>query len=454
MENIQTAEETSTLSSPKRRIAQAYSINDKKNSLKKYSFWMLAFFAFLVFSVGSGSGEGKKQKRAKKLRNNAETMPEVEVEKLQHINNKIELNEKYAQLNDAHAMFEDSEDASLNNGAMEDEDDLDREVERVFGGVDMAEEDEIDSNNSMLTTAVKTMEESVKFYLGRVFGYGEDEDDDDDDDDTAMTGASADVKLTEEQLEMIAKKISDRLDLDVKSEFRAKADSVKEKKVSEIQNVVAEDRDARMNARQIERDVHEAENVVLEDLRDEIDEAADRVKEEIPEKLKKIRNEVVEEVTGKKLDDIERQKRARKEKKQELVKKFQEMRAKAKEAGSTPQEMQAKAKEARSKFQEMRAKAKEAGGSKPQEMQAKAKEAGSKRQEMRVKAKEAEAKKSQIEGESMKRNRDKSNASKSVGDSKSESKDEHVSSEDDPKESGPSVHESNGSGDDDRDDGS
>jgi len=414
------------LSSPKRRIAQAYSINDKKNSLKKYSFWMLAFFAFLVFSVGSGSGEGKKQKRAKKLRNNAETMPEVEVEKLQHINNKIELNEKYAQLNDAHAMFEDSEDASLNNGAMEDEDDLDREVERVFGGVDMAEEDEIDSNNSMLTTAVKTMEESVKFYLGRVFGYGEDEDDDDDDDDTAMTGASADVKLTEEQLEMIAKKISDRLDLDVKSEFRAKADSVKEKKVSEIQNVVAEDRDARMNARQIERDVHEAENVVLEDLRDEIDEAADRVKEEIPEKLKKIRNEVVEEVTGKKLDDIERQKRARKEKKQELVKKFQEMRAKAKEAG----------------------------GSKPQEMQAKAKEAGSKRQEMRVKAKEAEAKKSQIEGESMKRNRDKSNASKSVGDSKSESKDEHVSSEDDPKESGPSVHESNGSGDDDRDDGS
>ena len=61
--------------------------------------------------------------------------------------------------------------------------------------------------------------------------------------------------------------------------------------------------------------------MVLEDLRDEIDEAADRLKEEIPEKVKKIRNEVVEEVTGKKLDDIERQKRTRKEKKQELVKK-------------------------------------------------------------------------------------------------------------------------------------
>jgi gas vesicle protein len=52
---------------------------------------------------------------------------------------------------------------------------------------------------------------------------------------------------------------------------------------------------------QIAEDVVEAERVVEEDLKDEIDEAAKKVKDEIPEKVKKIRNEVVEEFTGKKL---------------------------------------------------------------------------------------------------------------------------------------------------------
>lgn len=41
--------------------------------------------------------------------------------------------------------------------------------------------------------------------------------------------------------------------------------------------------------------------MVVEDLKDEIDEAATRVKDSLPEKVKKIRNEVVEEMTGKKL---------------------------------------------------------------------------------------------------------------------------------------------------------
>ena len=41
--------------------------------------------------------------------------------------------------------------------------------------------------------------------------------------------------------------------------------------------------------------------MVVEDLKDEIDEAATRVKDSLPEKVKRIRNEVVEEVTGKKL---------------------------------------------------------------------------------------------------------------------------------------------------------
>ncbi|KAL7539000.1 hypothetical protein ACHAWF_006265 [Thalassiosira exigua] len=331
MENIQTEEEAGPMMTasprPRRRVAEAYATNDRANNLKKYSFWILAFFAFLIFSTGSTDGD-KRSKRAKKLRNKAETLPEAEIEKLLKVNQKIDLHEKYAKLNDAHAEFEDSEDASIISDAFQDEDDLEREVGRVFDGVEMAEEDEIETNNSMLSSAVQTMEESVKFYLGRVFGYGDGEEDDDDD--VATSDASADIHLSEEQLDMIAKKISDRLERDVKSEFRAKADAVKEEKVSELDRVVEEDKDAKMNAReymfQIANDIEEAEAVMVEDLKDEIDDAANRVKDAIPEKVKKIRNEVVEEVTGKKLDDIEQKKRARRERKKQLMEKFQEIR--------------------------------------------------------------------------------------------------------------------------------
>lgn len=60
--------------------------------------------------------------------------------------------------------------------------------------------------------------------------------------------------------------------------------------------------------------------MVLEDLKDEIDDAAARVKDSLPEKVKNVRNEVVLEITGKKLDDIEKLKQVKKEKKQEIGK--------------------------------------------------------------------------------------------------------------------------------------
>lgn len=45
----------------------------------------------------------------------------------------------------------------------------------------------------------------------------------------------------------------------------------------------------------------DAEKVVESDLKDEIDEAAKKVKDEIPDKIKQIRNKVIKEHTGKNL---------------------------------------------------------------------------------------------------------------------------------------------------------
>jgi hypothetical protein len=167
--------------------------------------------------------------------------------------------------------------------------------------VDEAEEEEIEINDSMLVSAVRNMEDNVKFYFGRIFsgnGDGDSSDFVDDLADSEDEETSSDIKLSDEQLDLIAKKIADRLEADVKKDFRAKADGIAEEKVEEIDQVINEDRHADMDTRKIKDDVAEAEKVVVEDLRDEIDKAAISVKDSIPDKVKKIRNEVMQEETG------------------------------------------------------------------------------------------------------------------------------------------------------------
>lgn len=229
----------------------------KNNSiLKKNAFWIFAFFTVLLLS--SGGGGDKNSKRAKKLRKQAEVAPAIEVQKQYAINREAELEDKVAKLvgsdQDDYVPEDYGNAEDYRNGANSDdeeeaEEELEEGIENAMFDVDAAEEEEIERNDSMLVAAVRTMEDNAKFYLGRVFGFGDDRDDDDDFEDSSET--SADVKLSEDQLDLIAKKISERLEADVKKEFRAKADAISEEKVEEIEQVIEEDRDADMNAREV-----------------------------------------------------------------------------------------------------------------------------------------------------------------------------------------------------------
>mmetsp|Transcript_18408 Transcript_18408/g.36575 ORF Transcript_18408/g.36575 Transcript_18408/m.36575 type:complete len:397 (+) Transcript_18408:205-1395(+) len=330
---------------PRRRVAEAYSESTPANILKKNPYWIFAFFAFLLLTSNAGAHD-KKAKRAKKLRKKAEIAPSIEIQKQQLLHKELELEKKMQQMKANDYDDHENEDggytrsyssssvdyASARNGGDDNNDDeeaeeeLETEISNARVDVDYAEEEKIEINDSMLVSAVRTMEDNAKFYLGRVFGFGSDDDDDDDFEDSSET--SEDVKLTEEQLDLIAKKISERLETDVRKEFRAKADAITEEKVEEIEQVVEEDRDAEMDAHEIVEDVAEAEHMAVEDLKDEIDEEAEKIKEALPDRAKKIRDEVVEEVTGKKLDRIEEIKRRRREKHKAMVKKFREMHAK------------------------------------------------------------------------------------------------------------------------------
>jgi hypothetical protein len=219
------------------------------SKIRNLAFLLLAFlsFLFLSSSITSESKSSSSTVIAKNLRNKAETMPELEVRKVQNIVKKLDSDEQYLGLKHKVPLKDAGEDPYLVKNIINNQEDLEKEVEKMFNYIEMAEEDEIDTNNSMLSSAVKTMDDSIKFYLGKVFGYGEDLEDDDDDDDLVKDDAD-DIKLTENQLDAIAKKISERLEQEAKLELKAKADSVKEEKVREVKQVLAEDK---MNTRAV-----------------------------------------------------------------------------------------------------------------------------------------------------------------------------------------------------------
>jgi hypothetical protein len=124
------------------------------------------------------------------------------------------------------------------------EEDLEIEAETAMEEIDEAEEEEIEINDGMLVSAVKSEEENLKFKLGKVLGSGEDSEDDED-------ATSADVKLSGEELEVITQEISEKLEKEVKTEFRARADKIAEEKIGEIDQVIAEDRDAGLDAEEV-----------------------------------------------------------------------------------------------------------------------------------------------------------------------------------------------------------
>lgn len=209
--------------------------------LKKSSFWILLFVAFLIFSSAEGDDVRtvKKKKREKRLRNKAEIAPAEVVQKQSEINRKIDLNEKYEQLEvsapgayGAEKYNDDKTIPSYDDDDEDSEEDLDEEIDIVMADVDEAEEEEIEINDSMLVSAVRNMEDNVKLYFGRIFGNKEDASSDFIDDlNESEDETSADIQLSDEQLDIIAKKIADRLEADVKKDFRDKADVIAEEKV-------------------------------------------------------------------------------------------------------------------------------------------------------------------------------------------------------------------------------
>ena len=173
-------------------LCSYFSFHCFRSNFKRNSFWILCFVAFLIFASATPSEDvtNKKKKRAKKLRNKAEISPPEIVHQQAEINRKIDLNEKYAQLEVSSPAYGDGKKFDdmqriTESSYDEEEDNLDIEIDNVMADVDEAEEEEIEINDSMLVSAVRNMEDNVKFYFGRIFGGNGDGDSSDFVDDLA-----------------------------------------------------------------------------------------------------------------------------------------------------------------------------------------------------------------------------------------------------------------------------
>jgi len=212
----------------------------------------LAFVIILV--LASGRDGTTQDVRTKKLRSQAQETPTSAGQKQQEVTKNVGFEGEITAPFAAPDLYANAGDyKSAYNDDAEAEEELKMDVEAAMKEVDEAEEKEIEINDSMLVSAVKSVENSIKFYLGKVFGSDEEEEGEDSDDDATSEDSSEDIKLSEEQLNTIAQKISDKLEEEVKNEFRAKADEIAEEKVSEIDQVIVEDRNAGMGAEDVRK---------------------------------------------------------------------------------------------------------------------------------------------------------------------------------------------------------
>ena len=155
---------------------------------------------------------------------------------------------------------------------------LEDAISDAVADLDDAEEEELLANQSMLSQTVKKMEDVFKFGLGKLFGNSVDD----------------------EEMAKIANEVSERLEEEVQDEFRKKADELADKKVEEIEDIVELDEDAKINSKAIRSDVKQAEELGVDDLKEEIDDAAKDINAGIEEKALEIEKEVVNQYLAKK----------------------------------------------------------------------------------------------------------------------------------------------------------
>lgn len=224
------------------------------SALKKFQCGLMALAFVIILVLASGRDETTQDVPTKKLRSQAEEAPTSAVQKQQEVTKNVGFEGENTAPFTAPDLYSNVGDyTSAYNDDAEAEEELEMDVEAAMEEVDEAEEKEIEINDSMLISAVKSVENSIKFYLGKVFGSDEEEEGEDADDDATSEDSSEDIKLSEEQLNTIAQKISDKLEEEVKNEFRAKADEIAEEKVSEIDQVIVEDRNAGMGAEDVRK---------------------------------------------------------------------------------------------------------------------------------------------------------------------------------------------------------
>eukprot|EP00550_Attheya_septentrionalis_P010686 CAMPEP_0198303026 /NCGR_PEP_ID=MMETSP1449-20131203/56676_1 /TAXON_ID=420275 /ORGANISM="Attheya septentrionalis, Strain CCMP2084" /LENGTH=471 /DNA_ID=CAMNT_0044005507 /DNA_START=21 /DNA_END=1436 /DNA_ORIENTATION=- len=165
------------------------------------------------------------------------------------------------------------------------DEDVDYAIHDAVGNMKLAEEEEVEVNQSMLQQAVEVATDGVKFALGSLFGNSDD--------------------VTEEDMEGVATEVATQLTEEVEEEFQREANAIMDKKGKDLEDDISADKATLKTNKALVADVTELEQFASGDMREEIDDAAIELSGRIKAIAQKIEAQVISKKLNKKVKIVE-----------------------------------------------------------------------------------------------------------------------------------------------------
>ena len=162
----------------------------------------------------------------------------------------------------------------------EEQKNVEASISEAIGDLSVAEEDIIKENESILTDTLKHIESTMRAGLNRIFANFQD------------------VSATE--MDEIVKEVSDELELEVHAEFKGIADELTDAKADDIGNTAEIDQEFDYDVTTILGDVKQVEESSIQELKNEIEQAAQNMTKSMRKRAQKIEKKVIQKAIANK----------------------------------------------------------------------------------------------------------------------------------------------------------
>lgn len=178
----------------------------------------------------------------------------------------------------AYGEMQDSNYETTNN-LINEEEQIEETIDEMTTELKTVEEEAVEEEQIQLEEEASGVLNSIRVGIGRLFGS----------------------TLSDEEVEDVAGEVQEQLLSDATTMLRGKADTIVNREIDGMNNIIQDDEENGMGAQEIAEDVFDQQVEVVEQMRDEIDGATDQVKESMRQHAAEIEKEILEDRLTKKL---------------------------------------------------------------------------------------------------------------------------------------------------------